>query len=126
MISFLVFITCMLGVFGAYLFATRESEAKRKRLQQRLAETLLYSAHTDDVEVQLARRELLSEIPSLNQMLLRVQAALRLKRVLDQADLHITVTRLVMFSVMAGILAALATSMLTVSLLLIVVIGLVG
>jgi tight adherence protein B len=118
MIPFLVFISCMLAVFGAYLFATRESEAKRKRLQQRLAETLLYSAHTDDVEVQLARRELLSEIPSLNQMLLRVQAALRLKRVLDQADLHITVTRLVMFSVMAGLLAAFAVSMLTISTLL--------
>src|SRR5215213_10111351 len=124
MISFLVFITCMLGVFGAYLFATRGSEAKRKRLQQRLAETLLYSSSTDDVEVQLARRELLSEIPSVNQMLVRVQSAMRLKRVLDQADLHITVTRLLMLAAMAGLLAALAVSMLTISLLLMAAAGL--
>src|SRR5215213_904684 len=124
MISFLVFITCMLGVFGAYLFATRGSEAKRRRLQQRLAETLLHSANTDDVEVQLARRELLSEIPSVNQMLVRVQSALRLKRVLDQADLHITVTRLLMLAAMAGLLAALAVSVVTISLLLVAAAGL--
>jgi tight adherence protein B len=114
----------MLGVFGAYLFATRESEAKRKRLQQRLAETLLHSAHSEDIEVQLARREILSEIPSLNQMLVRAHSALRLKRVLDQADLHITVTRLLMLSAMAGLLAALAVSMLTISTLLVVAAGL--
>src|SRR5215207_1050369 len=124
MISFLVFITCMLGVFGAYLFATRGSEAKRKRLQQRLAETLLYSSSTEDVEVQLARRELLSEIPSVNRALVRIQSALRLKRVLDQADLHITVTRLLMLSAMAGLLAALAVSMLTISMLLVGAAGL--
>ena len=124
MISFLVFIACMLGVFGAYLFATRGSEAKRRRLQQRLTETLLHSAGSDDVEIQLARRELLSEIPSVNQLLVRVQSAMRLKRVLDQADLHITVTRLLMLSAMAGLLAALAVSMLTISLLLVVLAGL--
>jgi tight adherence protein B len=118
MIPFLVFITCMLAVFGAYLFATRESEAKRRRLQQRLAETLLHSSRAGDAEVQLARRELLSEIPSLDRTLVRVEAALRLKRVLDQADLHITVTRLVMLALMAGMLAALAVSVLTVSKLL--------
>ncbi|HJQ35446.1 MAG TPA: type II secretion system F family protein [Pyrinomonadaceae bacterium] len=115
MIPFLVFITCMLAVFGAYLFATRESEAKRKRLQQRLAETLLYSSHTGDVEIELARRELLSEIPFLDRSLVRVRTALKLKRVLDQADLHITVTRLVMLALMAGMLAALAVSVLTIS-----------
>ncbi len=114
MIFFLVFIICLFAVFGAYLVATRGSEKRRVRLQQRLAETLLYSSNTDDVEVQLARQELMSEIPALNRLLVRVQVATRIKRMLDQADLHITVTRLVMFSAMAGGLAALAASMVTV------------
>jgi tight adherence protein B len=43
---------------------------------------------------------------------------------LDQADLQITVTRLVMFSLMAGMLAALAASVLTISLVIIVFVGL--
>ena len=124
MIPFLVFLFCMFLVFGAYLVATHGTEAKRKRLQQRLAEALLHSAHSHDAEVQLARQELMSEIPALNRYLLRLQAATSLKRMLDQADLHITVTRLLMFSVMAGILAALAASMVSISWLIIVGSGL--
>ncbi|HEV2707927.1 MAG TPA: type II secretion system F family protein [Pyrinomonadaceae bacterium] len=124
MIPFFVFIFCMFLVFAAYLLATRGSEARRARLQQRLADALLFSANNEDAEVRLAREELMSEIPALNRVLVRVQTATRLKRMIDQADLQITVTRLVMFSAMAGILAALAVSMVTVSLLAVVVAGL--
>ncbi|MCA1635403.1 MAG: type II secretion system F family protein [Acidobacteria bacterium] len=118
MIPFLVFMACMFLVFGAYLLATRDSEAKRKRLQQRLSDTLLYSRQTDDDEVRLARDELLSEIPTLNRLLVSLPVATRIRRMLDQADLHITVTRLVMLSLMAGMMAALAVSMLSISKLL--------
>ncbi|HEX8558895.1 MAG TPA: type II secretion system F family protein [Pyrinomonadaceae bacterium] len=120
MIPFLVFIICMFAVFGAYLVATRGTEAKRKRLQQRLSEALLYSKRTDDEEIQLARQELMSEIPALSRVLMSVRAATSLRRTLDQADLHITVSRLLMLSLMAGLLAALAVSMLTISKLLMV------
>lgn len=126
MIPFLVFITCMFGVFGAYLLATRGTEAKRKRLQQRLSDALLYSKRSDDEEVQLARQELMSEIPALSRVLMRVHVATSLRRMLDQADLHITVSRLMMLAVMAGLLAALAVSMLTISKLLMVGAGLVA
>ncbi len=126
LIPFIVFVVCLFLVLGAYLLATRGSEARRQRLRQRLGEVLLHSAHTEDVEVLLAREELMSEIPWMNRIMVRMQIATQLKRVLDQADLQITVTRLLMFSMMAGILAALATSMLTVSLLIIVIIGLIG
>ena len=112
-ISFLVFLFCLFLVLGAYLLATHGSDAKRKQLQKRLTEALLHSAHTEDVEVLLARNELMSEIPWVNQALVRVQAALQLKRMLDQADLHITPLRLIMFSGMAGMLAALAVSVIS-------------
>src|ERR1044072_445114 len=118
MIAFTVFLFCMFLVFGAYLLATRGSDAKRARLQQRLSEALLHSARTEDVEVILAREELMSEIPWMNRTLVKLQAATRFKRLLDQADLQITVTRLLMFSVMAGMLAGLAVSMITVNFLL--------
>jgi tight adherence protein B len=117
LISFLVFLFGLFLVFGAYLLATRGSDVKRARLQKRLSEALLHSAHTEDVEVILARNELMSEIPWLNRSLVRVQAALQLKRMLDQADLHITPTRLLMFSAMAGMLAALAASVISLSIL---------
>ena len=126
LISFLVFLFALFLVLGAYLLATQGTDAKRARLQKRLAEALLHSAHTDDVEVVLARNELLSEIPSLNRALVSVQAALHLKKMLDQADLHITPSRLVMFSGMAGMLAAMASSVLSASILLMVVAGLLA
>ena len=94
----------MVGVFGSYMLATHGSEAKRRRLQQRLSDALLYTKHADDEEIQLARQELMSEIPGLSRVLMRMQLATRLRRMLDQADLHITVSRLVMLSLMAGML----------------------
>ena len=58
--------------------ATRGSDSRRARLQQRLTDTLLYSAQSDDAEVRLAREELMSEIPMLNRLLMRLQVATRL------------------------------------------------
>jgi tight adherence protein B len=124
-ISFLVFVFALLLVLGAYLFATHGTDKKRARLQKRLSEALLHSAHTEDVDVVLARNELMSEIPWVNRTLISMQSALQLKRILDQADLHITPSRLLMFSFMAGLLGALAASVLTIFIPLMILSGLV-
>ncbi|MFN2530715.1 MAG: type II secretion system F family protein [Pyrinomonadaceae bacterium] len=123
-ISFLVFVFALFLVFGAYLLATHGTEAKRARLQKRLTDALLHSAHNEDVEVVLARNELMSEIPWVNRSLVRLDSAIHVKRMLDQADLHITPSRLAMFSVMAGTLGALAASVITPMLPIIVLGGL--
>ena len=124
LISFLVFVFALFLVLGAYLFATHGTEQKRARLQKRLSEALLHSAQTEDIEVVLARNELMSEIPWINRTLINLQAMLQLKRLLDQADLHITPSRLLMFSFMAGMLGALAASVLTVFIPLMILGGL--
>jgi tight adherence protein B len=124
MIPFIVFVFCLFLTYAIYLVATRGSEQRRRRLNQRLAEALMHSSGVEDVEVQLARTELMSEIPAMNRALMRVPVATRLKRMLDQADLQITVTRLLMFSAMAGLLAAMAASVLTISLVVICAAGL--
>ena len=123
-ISFLVFVFALFLVLGAYLLATHGTEQKRARLQKRLSEALLHSASNEDVDVVLARNELMSEIPWVNRTLINVQAALQLKRMLDQADLHITPSRLLMFSFMAGMLGALAASVLTILIPVMVLVGL--
>jgi tight adherence protein B len=126
MLPFVVFLFCLFMVYGAYLLATSKSEARRERLQKRLMNALMQSASSEDPEVQLARAELLSEIPVLNRFLMQAQVGLRLKHLIDQADLQITVTRLVMLSAMAGITAGLAISVVTISYALIVVVGLMA
>lgn len=123
-ISFLVFVFALFLVLGAYLLATHGTEQKRARLQKRLSEALLHSAHTEDIDVLLARNELMSEIPWVNRTLINVQAALQLKRMLDQADLHITPSRLLMFSFMSGMLGALSASVLTILIPVMIVVGL--
>ena len=125
LIPFLVFLFALFLVLGAFLLATQGSDAKRARLQKRLSEALLYSSHTEDVEIILARTELMSEIPFLNRTLVNLQSALHLKRMLDQADLQITPSKLIMFSVMAGMLAAMAAGVATGMLPMMILVGLV-
>ena len=124
-ISFLVFVFALCLVLGAYLLATHGTDKKRARLQKRLQDALLHSAQTEDIDVVLARNELMSEIPWINRTMVNLQATLHLKRMLDQADLHITPSRLIMFSVMAGMLGGLAASVLTVFIPIMVLSGLI-
>ena len=124
-ISFLVFVFALCLVLGAYLLATHGTDKKRARLQKRLQDALLHSAQTEDIDVVLARNELMSEIPWINRTMVNLQATLHLKRMLDQADLHITPSRLIMFSVMAGMLGGLAASVLTVFIPIMIVSGLI-
>src|SRR5262245_29597252 len=110
LIPFVVFVTCLLMTYALYLITSRSSDKRRRLLNERLAEAIRSSANSSDSEVQLAREELLSEIPWLNRSLVKLEMSSRLKRTIDQADLNITVMRLVLFSAMAGVLAFLATT----------------
>ena len=112
LIPFFVFLTCLFLVYTLYLVSSRKSEQKRALLKERLADAIRASAHSMDEDVQLARQELMSEIPWVNQLLLKLHVTSRLKEVIDQADSNITVMRLFLFSATAGVLAFLAVIML--------------
>ncbi len=119
MIPFIFFLFCLSATYAVFLMATRKSGARSELLQQRLNEALLYSSRTDDAEVSLARSDVMSEMDWANRMLVRVQAATQLKRYIGQADLNLTVMRLLLFSGLAGMMAALAASTISISLLMI-------
>ncbi|MGI8734324.1 MAG: type II secretion system F family protein [Pyrinomonadaceae bacterium] len=125
-IPFFVFLTGLFLTFALYLFTSRSSDAKRARLDERLADAIRSSAHSSDLDVQLARQELLSEIPWMNRWLTKLQASSRLKKMIDQADVNITVMRLVLFSATAGVLAYLAVSMISETRLLMMVFGIIA
>ncbi|HJT66561.1 MAG TPA: type II secretion system F family protein [Pyrinomonadaceae bacterium] len=115
LVLFFVFVTSLFLVYALFLLTSRKSDARRRLLNERLAEAIRSSAGSTDVDVQLAREELLSEIPWLNRSLLKIQITGRLKRTIDQADLQITVMRLVLFAGTAAALGFLAAAMITVS-----------
>jgi tight adherence protein B len=126
MIPFFVFLFCLFATYATYLLATRKSAAQRASIEQRLGDVLTYSSGSTDTRVRLAREELLSEIPLLNRLLGQLPLATRLKKMIDQSNLQLTVMRLFLFSGFAGLSAALAVSMISISLLLVVVAGLVA
>jgi tight adherence protein B len=126
LIPFVVFVTCLFLTYALYLFTSRSSDKKKALLKERLAEAIRSSANSSDADVQLAREELLSEIPWLNRSLVKIATTSRIKRMIDQADVNITVMRLVLFSGIAGALGFLATYMVSPSLLLQLVIGLLA
>ena len=125
-IPFFVFVACLFMTYALYLITSRSSDKKRALLKERLAEAIRSSVNSMDADVQLAREELLSEIPWLNRSLLKLALPARIKRTIDQADLNITVVRLVLFSLTAGVMAALAVSMVSASFLLMGVCGVVA
>lgn len=126
LINFFIFLACLFVVYALYLFTSRKSDAKRALLNERLAEAIRSSAQSTDSEVQLAREELLSEIPWVNRSLVKLEITGRLKRIIDQADLQITVMRLVLFSLVAAAFGFLAAGMLTISLPLMILFGLIA
>lgn len=126
LIPFVVFLACLFITYALYLLSSRKSDARKARLDERLAEAIRSSSTTSDIDVQLARQELLSEIPWINRTLLKVEVVSRIKRMIDQADSQITVMKLVLFSLTAGVMAFLAVSMISVSYLLMTVCGLIA
>jgi len=111
MIPFFVFLFCLFATYATYLIVTRKSDARRARVGQRLADMVVYIPDAEDAPIRLARDEPMSKMPMLNRWLTEVTLAVRLRRLIDQADLHLTVTRLFKFSALAGMLGALAVSM---------------
>ncbi len=126
LIPFLVFLACLFMTYALYLITSRSSEAKRALLKERLADAIRSSAHSTDADVQLAREELMSEIPWVNRVLIKLQVTSKLKEMIDQADSHITVMRLVLFSLTAGVLAFLAVSMISASYMLMALFGFIA
>jgi tight adherence protein B len=126
LIPFLVFVTCLFMTYALYLITSRKTDKRRALLNERLAEAIRSSAHSADEDVQLAREDLLSEIPWVNRRLVNFKVTARLKQIIDQADLNVPVMRLVLFSLTAGVLAFLAVSMVSPSYLLRTVVGVIA
>jgi tight adherence protein B len=116
MISIAVFVICVAVTLISYWFLTRKTDAESKRLEERLTGLVFQSSVAQDKELQVLRKELLSEIPNINQLMLRLRAATRLRRMIEQADMNVTVSRLFMFSLILGMVSGMSISLLTQSL----------
>jgi tight adherence protein B len=108
LISTTVFLFFLFLVYALFLMASRKSDARQERLQQRVADALRGLGSSDDEPVQISRDDSIGGPPLINQLLSSLDFIKRMDSMIRQADIRITVTRLLMFSLVAGLMAGLA------------------
>jgi tight adherence protein B len=109
LISTIVFLFFLFLTYAAFLFASRKSDARQARLHQRVAEALQESSISSiDEAFRITREDSVGGTPIINRLLSSLNVTKKLERVLRQADMDLTVTRLLMFCLIAGLMAGLA------------------
>src|SRR6266550_4364475 len=107
LISTFIFLFFLLLTYAIFLMASRKSDARHERLQQRVAEALREIQNARD-DVQIARKDSIGGSASVNRLLSGLDFIRKLDQMIRQADIHITVSRLLTFCFLAGIMGALA------------------
>jgi tight adherence protein B len=109
LISTIIFLFFLFLTYALFLLASRKADARDERLEQRVAEALQESESVPlDETIQITRDDSIGGNPTINHLLSSLDFAKRLDLMIKQADVHITVSRLLAFSVIAGLMAALA------------------
>lgn len=109
LISTFVFLFFLFATYALFLLASRKSDARHARLQQRVTEALQQSSTRSPEEaVQIMREDTIGGSPFVNDLLSSLNVVKKLDTMLRQADTNITVSRLLIFCVMAGLMAGFA------------------
>lgn len=109
LISTTVFLFFLFLTYALFLLASRKSDARHERLQQRVAQALEDSHGTPEEFIEIAREDSIGGYPAINRLLSTLNLVKSLDEMIRQAGLQLTVSRLLAFSLVAGILAALAS-----------------
>ena len=107
MLTTIVLLFFLFLAYALFLLASRKSDARQARLDQRIAEALRDTNRTADEAIQISREDLMGNNATLNRVLTSLNVAKKLETMLAQADTQITVSRLLGFSFVIGVIAAL-------------------
>ncbi len=110
LISTIIFLFFLFLTYALFLMASRKSDARDERLQQRVAEALRESDGGFEGEIHITRDDSIGGNPTINRLLNSLDFVKRLDRMIKQADVHTTVSRLLGFCGVAGLMAMLAAS----------------
>ena len=110
LLSTLIFLFFLFLTYALFLLMTRKSDERQARLQQRVAEALQENPQRSiEDAIQITRDSSISSSPTLNRLLSSVNVINKLDRTIRQADLQITVSRLLAFCFFAALMAGLAS-----------------
>lgn len=114
LISTFIFLFFLFATYAVFLLASRKSDARQARLQQRVIEALQESpSRSPEEAVQIMREDTIGGSPFVNDLLTPLNVIKKLDTMLRQADTNITVTRLLVFCGIAGVMAGLAAYTIT-------------
>jgi tight adherence protein B len=109
LISTLIFLFFLFATYAVFLLASRKSDARHARLQQRVTEALQESpTRSPEEAIRLMRDDTIGGSPFFNDLISSLNFSKKLDTMLRQADTNITVTRLLVFCAIAGLMAGLA------------------
>ena len=109
LISTVVFLFFLFLTYAVFLLTSRKADARNMRLQKRVAEAL-QDLGAQEGEIRIARADSIGGSPAINRMLSSLDVIRNLDRFIRQAGVQMTVTRLLAFSALAGVLGLLAAS----------------
>jgi tight adherence protein B len=111
LISTIIFLFFLFVTYAVFLLVSRKSDARDQRLEERVAQALRESdGGSFDGEIRITREDSIGGNPLVNRILSSLDFVKRLDLMIKQADVHITVSRLLGFSAVAGLMAGLAAS----------------
>ena len=110
LISTVIFLFFLFLTYALFMVASRKADARDERLEQRVAEALRESGSVYEGEVHITRADSIGGNPLINRLLSKLDFVKRLERMIAQADVHTTVSRLLGFCAVAGLMAALAAA----------------
>lgn len=94
-------------IVAFYFFVSRDTDAYRKRIDERMKQLVQERGGASQREMQLLKDELLSTVPVFHRALIRFEIFNKLQTMLQQADVKITVYRFIIFSLIGGFIAGL-------------------
>src|SRR5687768_11384086 len=110
LISTIIFLFFLFLTYAFFLFLTRNADVRDERLAQRVAAALEAEGGAFKEDIRITRDDSIGGNPAINRLLSSLDFVKRLDLMIKQADVQSTVSRLLGFSVVAGIMGGLAAS----------------
>lgn len=109
-ISTIIFLFFLLATYAIFLALSRQQQADQERLQQRVSDALQETFESPEGAIKLVREDSIGGNATIRRLLTSLNLMNRLDLMIKQADVQITVYRLLLFCVLAGIMAGLAAA----------------
>jgi tight adherence protein B len=109
-ISTIIFIFFLFATYAIFLVVSRKQLADQERLEQRVREALQETFDSSEGVIKIVREDTIGGNATIHRLLSSLNLMNRLDLMIKQADVQITVYKLLLFCVLAGIMAGLAAA----------------